>query len=64
MKTYRVGTHLTMPLAANGLTYVESWQVSELEWVPPHQRLQVRMTNVHGEELALTPHELAINGAY
>lgn len=61
MKTYRVGTQVSIgqwsPPSAG------MWTVAELEWMPPHQRLMVRMVNDRGDELALTPHELQINGA-
>lgn len=57
----RIGARITIP---GDLRHDHTrLQVAELAWVPPHQRLNVYMVDDAGRELALTPHELALNGA-
>jgi hypothetical protein len=59
MSTLRVGSqHWLVGKTPNTIAL---WQVDELEWCPPHQRLIVRMRDDDGNELSLTPRELAIN---
>lgn len=60
MTTYRVGAQLRI---GEWPQQQRLWQVTELEWLPPHQRLIVRMRDAEGRELSMTPHELRTNGA-
>lgn len=48
--------------AGNGKLLREHALVLGPEWLPPHQRMVVRLRTKSGE-LCLTPRELALNGA-
>ena len=72
---YTAGTHVTAdrpswnkdidPLDRtpfNATWTREGWDIRGCEWLPPHQRLVVRIKDADGNELTLTRHELHLNG--